>query len=168
MHLNRKSCLYYKELSSNTKTPGIPPGWCVKEIWDEGTFLDVLDCLRVCGCSGVSRSLRPHGLQPARLVCPWDSPGNNTGVGCHFLLQGIFPTQGLNRHVFCFVLFLTTKPPGKNWEAPDVLEPYTHSLCSPVHCLLSKARATKPHPCLRACVSVSRSVVSNSLRPHEL
>ena len=33
---------------------------------------------------------------PARLLCPWDSPGKNTGVGCHFLLQGIFPTQGLN------------------------------------------------------------------------
>ena len=131
MHLNRKSCLYYKELSSNTKTPGIPPGWCVKEIWDEGTFLDVLDCVRMRSCSGVSRSLQPHGLQPARLVCPWDSPGNNTGVGCHFLLQGIFPTQGSNRQVFCFVLFLTTKPPGKNWEAPDVLEPYTHSVCSP-------------------------------------
>ena len=29
-------------------------------------------------------------------VCPWDSPGKNTGVGCHFFLQGIFPTQGLN------------------------------------------------------------------------
>ena len=31
---------------------------------------------------------------PARLLCPWDSPGKNTGVGCHSLLQGIFPTQG--------------------------------------------------------------------------
>ena len=31
-----------------------------------------------------------------RLLCPWASPGKNTGVGCHFLLQGIFPTQGLN------------------------------------------------------------------------
>ena len=29
-------------------------------------------------------------------LCPWDFPGKNTGVGCHFLLQGIFPTQGLN------------------------------------------------------------------------
>ena len=38
----------------------------------------------------------PHGLLPARLLCPWDFPGKNTGVGCHFLLQGIFPTQGLN------------------------------------------------------------------------
>ena len=40
--------------------------------------------------------LRPHGLEPARLLCPWNSPGTNTGVGCHFLLQGIFSPQGLN------------------------------------------------------------------------
>ena len=32
-------------------------------------------------------TLRPHGRQPTRLPCPWDSPGKNTGVGCHFLLQ---------------------------------------------------------------------------------
>ena len=38
-------------------------------------------------------------MWPARLLCPWDFPGNNTGVGCHFLLQGIFPTQGLNPHL---------------------------------------------------------------------
>ena len=38
----------------------------------------------------------PHGLQPTRLLCPWDSPGQNTGVGSHSLLQGIFPTQGGN------------------------------------------------------------------------
>ena len=31
--------------------------------------------------------------------CPWDSPGNNTGVGCHFLLQEIFPMQGLKLHL---------------------------------------------------------------------
>jgi len=40
--------------------------------------------------------LQPHGLWPTRLLCPWDSPGKNTGVGCHFLLQGMFPTQGSN------------------------------------------------------------------------
>ena len=40
--------------------------------------------------------LRPHGLWPARLPCPWDSPGKNTGVGSHALLQGTFPTQGWN------------------------------------------------------------------------
>ena len=47
-------------------------------------------------CSVVSNSLRPHGLYPTRLLCPWDFPGNSTGVDCHFLLQGIFPTQGSN------------------------------------------------------------------------
>ena len=46
--------------------------------------------------SVVPDSLRPHGLQPTRLLCPWDSPGKDTGVGRHFLLQGIFPTWGLN------------------------------------------------------------------------
>ena len=43
----------------------------------------------------VSASFRPHGLQPARLLCPWDSPGMNTGAGCRFLLQGIFLAQRL-------------------------------------------------------------------------
>ena len=42
--------------------------------------------------------LEPHRLQPARLLCPWDFPGKNIGVGCHFLLQWIFSTQGLNPH----------------------------------------------------------------------
>ena len=36
--------------------------------------------------SVVSNSLRPHGLQPTRLLCPWDFPGKSTGVGCHGLL----------------------------------------------------------------------------------
>ena len=47
-------------------------------------------------CSVVVNSLSPHGLQLASLLCPWDSSGKDTGMGCHFLLQGIFPTQGLN------------------------------------------------------------------------
>ena len=51
----------------------------------------------------MSDSLRPYGSQPTRLLCPWDSPGNNTGVGCHALLQGIFPTQGLNLHLLCLL-----------------------------------------------------------------
>ena len=46
--------------------------------------------------SVVSDSLRPYGLWPTRLLCPWNFPGKNTGVGCHFLLQGIFPSQGTN------------------------------------------------------------------------
>ena len=40
--------------------------------------------------------LQPHGLLPTTLLCSWNSPGKNTGVGCHSLLQGIFLTQGSN------------------------------------------------------------------------
>ena len=40
--------------------------------------------------------MQPHELWPARLLCPWGFPGKSTGVDCHFLLQGIFLTQGLN------------------------------------------------------------------------
>ena len=47
----------------------------------------------------LSNSLQPRGLQPTRLLCPWDSLGKNIGVGCHALLQGIFPTQGSNSHL---------------------------------------------------------------------
>ena len=50
--------------------------------------------LLLFGCQVVSDSLCPHGLQPARLLCPWDSPGKNTGVGGLSLLQGIFPIKG--------------------------------------------------------------------------
>ena len=41
-------------------------------------------------------TLRPHGLYPSRLLCPWNFPGMNTGMVCHFILQGIFSTQGLS------------------------------------------------------------------------
>ena len=73
--------------------------WCTNE--HEGT--------RRYSCSIVS--LRPHGLYPARLPCPLDSPGKSTGVGCHSLLQGLFPTQGWNPNLLCllpcrWVLFL--------------------------------------------------------------
>ena len=43
--------------------------------------------------------LRPHGLKPDRLLCPWDFPGKITGVGCRFFLQEIFLTQGSNQHL---------------------------------------------------------------------
>ena len=56
----------------------------------------VCACARACSCLVKSDSSRPHGLQPDRLLRPRDSPGKNTGVGCHFLLQGVFLTQGLN------------------------------------------------------------------------
>ena len=40
-----------------------------------------------------------HGPHPTMLLCPWDFPGKNIGVGCHLLLQRIFLTQGSNWHL---------------------------------------------------------------------
>ena len=77
----------------------------------------LLTCFSVNTCllTQSSDSLQPHGLQPARFLCrPWDSPGKNTGVDCHALLQGIFPTQGLNQHLLCLL----------HWQA--VLYPLRH------------------------------------------
>ena len=45
--------------------------------------------------SVVSHSFGSHALQPTRLLCPWNSPVKNTGVGCHFLLQGNLPNPGI-------------------------------------------------------------------------
>ena len=59
-------------------------------------------------------------LQPTRFLCPWDFLGKNIRVGCHFLLQGLFLTQGLNWHLLHLLHWqagsLTTAPPGKLWS----------------------------------------------------
>ena len=47
----------------------------------------------------MSNSSQAHGLQLARLLCPWDSPGKNTGVVCHALLQEMILIQGSNLHL---------------------------------------------------------------------
>ena len=49
---------------------------------------------RASGRSVVSDSVRPYGQQPTRLLCPLDSLGKNTGVGCHFLFHLIMPLRG--------------------------------------------------------------------------
>ena len=60
--------------------------------------------------SVVSNSLQPHGLQPARLHCPWNFPGKNTEVGCHLLLQWVFLTQGSRPVSLVFPARATTVP----------------------------------------------------------
>ena len=54
----------------------------------------VQSCLILCD---------PVDCNLPRLLCLWHSPGNNTGVGCHALLQAIFPAQGLNLHLSCLL-----------------------------------------------------------------
>ena len=65
----------------------------------------------------VSDSLWPRGLQPSRLLCPWDSPGKNTGVGSIPFSRGWSSQPRAQTHVSCISRiggrFFTTEPPGK-------------------------------------------------------
>ena len=99
--------------------------------------------MHVCKvASVVSYPLQLHGLQPCRLLCPRDSLGKNTERSCHALLQGIFPTQGLNSHL----LYL---------PSPTLAgEFFTNSTTWEAHMSLS--------------VQFSHSEVSDSLQPHGL
>ena len=81
---------------------GLTVAHCICEDVEDGHALWLPSCVLIikalCSCS-VPQScltLRPRGLQPTRLLCLWGFLGKNTGVGCHFLLQGIFSTQGSN------------------------------------------------------------------------
>ena len=56
-------------------------------------------CLLLLFSCYVVSLLWPYGLQPTRLLCPWDFLSKNTGVSSHFFFQGNFPTQGLNLHL---------------------------------------------------------------------
>ena len=98
--------------------------------WDVKISLVVHACKVT---SVMSSSLWPYGPQPTRLLCPWDSPGKNTGVGCH-ALQGIFPTQGLNQGLLhCWWIFYNLShqgsplyilaPPSPLWNSSSVFFP---------------------------------------------
>ena len=102
-------CMFWKELTMFTHSKGIrsytPPPWehnylsQLSEILLHGKLAYSLTCIQsfiyvsmdpcFCCCyitSVMSDSVWPHRQQPTRLLCPWDSPGKNTGVGFHFLL----------------------------------------------------------------------------------
>ena len=78
-------------------------------------------------------SLWPSGLWPARLVCSWDFPGKNTGVGCQFLLQGIILTQGSNSCLLRLLHWeagsLPPEPPGKPPHTLLYLQVKEHYAC---------------------------------------
>ena len=73
---------------------------CLRNPLDSGTWLSRLNLAHAMCCFVSFTCLYslnpPHGLQPTRLFCPWNSPGKHAGVGSYFLLQGIFLTQGSN------------------------------------------------------------------------
>ena len=67
----------------------------------------------------MSKSLWPHGLWPTRLLWPWDSPGKDTGVGFHFLLEEIFPTPRSN---LCHLHDRQTDYPQSHQGSPRVIQ----------------------------------------------
>ena len=85
----------------------------------------------------------PRGLQPARLLCPWRFPGKDTRVGCHFLLQGIFLTQGSNPGLLHLLLWQADSLPLSHQGSPlqGRALPESHwsnqaiskSVCSSIH-----------------------------------
>ena len=114
----------------------------------------------------MSDSLRPYGLQPTRLLCSWDSPGRNTGVGCHTLLQGIFLTQGSNLCLLCLLHWQVDSLPLSHVESPM---PILYILyLSSVYLYTSYSAITLNHYIYSTLYMLSRSVVSSSLRPHGL
>ena len=76
-----------------------------KEFFFCGQFQTKSVSHSICACrlshTVRSDSLPPHGLYLDGILCPWNFPGKNTGMGCHVLRQGIFPTQGSNLHFLC-------------------------------------------------------------------
>ena len=105
--------------------------WCPCQRWEHRwrSRLQVRPLVRVgqvrlwCVCCVLNHfsqsclTLRPYGLTVAGQFPLWDSPGRNTRVGCHALLQGIFPTQGLNPCLLSLLHWqagsLPLGPPGK-------------------------------------------------------
>ena len=57
----------------------------------------------ICMCAVAQLCPTLYRLWPARLLCPWNSPGKNTGVGCHLILLGIQPSWDSNLHLLCLL-----------------------------------------------------------------
>ena len=94
--------------------------WGGQEILWEVTIEDKKESEATQSCP----TLQPHGL----FLRPWDFPGKSTGVDCHFLLQGTFPTQALNPGLpHCRQTLLPSEPPGKS----QCRVKFSHLLTSP-------------------------------------
>ena len=74
----------------------------------------------VCARSVSRVWLWPHRLYSTRLICPWNFPGKNTGVSCHFLFQGIFLAQGSNPHSKCLLRRQEDSSPLRHLGSPTL------------------------------------------------
>ena len=105
----------------------------------------------------MSDSVRPHRRQLTRLPHPWDSPGKNTGVGSHFILQGIVLSQGSNLHLLCVLHWQVGSSHERPWEALSCLLVVVFSPPVTSHSLrphgLQDARPVCPSPSPEVCPS---------------
>ena len=108
-------------------------------------------------CSATSDSLQPHGLEPTRLLCLWNFPGKNTGVDCHFLLQGDPPNAEIKLvYPALQVDSLPSEPPGKPMLRKVKVAQSCPTLCDSmdymVHGILQGILPTQgPNPGLLRC-----------------
>ena len=110
----------------------------------------------------MSYSMRPHRRQPTRLRCPWDSPGKNTGVGCHFLLQCMKVKSESEVAEFCPTLSdpMDCGPPGSSIHGifPG------KSTGVGCHCLLRSISIVRSNKYRSAVLSVSKIMVFYQLQ----
>ena len=105
------------------------------------------------GCLVMSNSLWSHGLQPARLLSPWDSPGKNTGVGWYSVLQGVFLTEGSNSRLV-------------HWQANSL--PLSHQGSVTNICMGLIMSSTTPNSCTEELTPPAPQNVKFIFLPHYL
>ena len=92
-------CASIASIQMKTPRPSLSPG--TGPMVMILTLRDVASATQLCSVFMLSRVqlFATSWTVACQALCPWNFPWKNTGVGCHFLLQGIFPTQGLNLHL---------------------------------------------------------------------
>ena len=123
--------------------------------------------------SRFSLTVRPYGLEPARLLCPWDSPGKDTGVCCHALLQWNLPNSGIEPTSFIapalaggfFIISITWEASGSSTSPifTILLTTYSFSFLFVVSCL-HKSVSVRPLRRQNMLYSLADITVSSSYR----
>ena len=133
------------------------------------TLFQVIGFLFICVCRSVmSNSLQPHRLWLSRHLCPWNSPGKNTEVGCHFLLQGIFLTWNQTWVSHTAGRFFTIWATREALWISFSLSNWLFLLPSLRLVLIVPIKSSSPVLFQFSSVQFSCSVVSDSLQPHGL
>ena len=114
--LNKMSCFVILKIFTNEP---------MKREWNMPSHLVVMCMLSRCSHVWLFATL---WTLPARLLCPWHSPGKSTGLSCHALLQGIFPTQGFNWVSYVSCTDRRVFSTSATWEAHLVLWPPSNYL----------------------------------------